>query len=650
MTYLTYWLGTADLDQAFTFQAEKHFVWHDDAVARGLNHLPKSIQNKLDVNGKGLNKLTATERELVDGFESYQIAIKLAPKDRKLPCGDAVELHDVLEIGSTVFIEKFAEQVNEGGYDDDDDDDEDESDNELIDEAPIVKKAPSKLAKSKKLGKTTKAMKVPADPLPTGPVYKASVDDEIDFAEDESDTEEERTAQTESDADDDEEFAVVEPKQAKAKTKVKTKMSKTSEKQRDPPFKKTKEKVLLKVEEANLEEINPKKTASVESKAKINRKRKKKEAGNGTDKKSTSQPVTKKKKSSQDEQIRFSQEQNDFDKCQQKYEGLITRWKESLDKESLARIDAVFDELSREVEEMSAPFIETCDISSLLKKSKAFFESDVKKEIYSKLRIKLKTHYLTKKASVPEGFELKKMGKSALSPIEDTGSEKDTIDLGLQVSTNDEQGVDMKGPAVLSLLSVESTVLADKKQYAQTSKTERISLDTELINRGSEAKASSKPAKMARLSLGSMLKSQSSSQQDSSTSAVPSIVMAGVSSRNKAWLTAAPETNGTLSVSRSLALEFFKEVAACFDSDKLKPDYVVRAVEKATFIWSQSEKNPDDAYWGKVHSIVAAIGGKDENSHSLVHSISNGFFDSPEQIVELSDDDLFNHFNRDGSF
>ena len=34
MTYLTYWLGTADLDQAFTFQAEKHFVWHDDAVAR----------------------------------------------------------------------------------------------------------------------------------------------------------------------------------------------------------------------------------------------------------------------------------------------------------------------------------------------------------------------------------------------------------------------------------------------------------------------------------------------------------------------------------------------------------------------------------------------------------------------------------------
>lgn len=650
MTYLTYWLGTADLDQAFTFQAEKHFVWHDDAVARGLNQLPKSIQNKLDVNGKGLNKLTTTEREIVDGFDSYVNAIKLAPNERKLPCGEAVELHDVLENGSTTFNEKFAEQMNEEEYDDEDE--VYESCNELIDEVPPEKKAHSKPAKSEKLSKPTKAIKKPADPSSMDSVHNASVDDEMDFAEDEIDTEGERTDQSESDADDDEEFAVaiVKPNQIKTKKNVKAKISKTSEKQQVPRIKKTKEKVLVKDDEANREETESKETVLVESKTKIERKRKKKGTGNGTDKKSTSQPVTKKKKINQDEQARFSQEQNDFEKCQLKYEGLITRWKDSLAQECLARIDAVFDELSREVEEMSAPFIETCDISSLLKKSKAFFESDAKKEIYSKLRIRLKTHYLTKKASVPEGFELKKMGKSTLSPIGDAGSEKDAIVPGIQVSTNDEHVVLLKTPIVLSPQSAEATVLVDKKHDGQTAKNDRTSFDTESINRGVETKVSSKPAKMARLSLGSMLKTQSSSQQDSATSTVQSFVITGVPSRNKGWLTTAPETNGMLSDTRFLALEFFKEVAACFESEKLKPDYVVRAVERATFIWSQSQKNPEDAYWGKVHNIIAAICGKDENSHSLVHSISNGFFEMPEQIVELSDDDLFKHFNRDGSF
>lgn len=664
MTFLTYWYGTDSFDQAFTFQKGETLISHDQGIEKGfLDTLNQQINS-------GKMKLTkAVKTELIKGIEEYNKAIKLPPDERPLLFGAAVEAHDL--VLTEEFKLNMAQIEGESGIYD--------RDEENVKQAPKSKKFRVKEAgKSKKVSKNAnseskavtgfsdemnfaenedtdhdsdaavgKLKKAPekAKNFKQAKTKKSAVSkskstgvltDEMSFAEDEIETDEENE-KSYSETDDDDDFDFTATKRIKGKARKATEKSVTKAEKAKP-------------KEIKVAEVQVNESKASEKKSKIDRKRKKKEGLDVIEKESIAEPVIKKMKIGQGDQTRYRQEQNDYEKCELKYGELIVRWQVALEEDSSDSVDSVFDELTKEVAQMSAPFIETCEIAALLKKSKSFFESEARKERYSKLKAVLKEHYNKMKARVPEGFVPRKLE----TPI---SSDKEInvgpLETGIKAPNLETQvpGVETSSTDIRGSIDIIST-LAKKEFVLVTPKSERISsLETKSADRGLEKKAAPQPAKMARMSLGSMLKTQSSSQPGLSTAPVQSSFENKATPKLSAWLTAAPETNGCLNDTRSLAMEFFKEAATRFDPEKLKPESIVRAIEKAVYVWSRSqtdEKKADVIYWEKVHAIVAGICGKDEQPGSLMSSISNGFFASPSDIATLSIDTLVNHFLRCG--
>ena len=682
MTFLTYWYGTDVFDQAFTFQKGETLISHDQGIERGFLETLKK-----EINAGKIKMSKAVKNELINGISQYKEALEIPRMERHFPFGVPVEAHDMLDTENVAA--NVAPITGESSAQDPDEehvvqaptakklplkevekpkkkpkkqnpvsksvmsDEMDFAENEDTDqdsEAAAVKTAVSKkeklltvVGKSKKALKKEQDSKNPrADSLVPKPKSTGTLTDEMSFAENEIETDEENEASY-SEADEDDDFEVTSTK--RKKTKASTFQGKGTDKFGTKP---AENMAKAKPKEIMVAEVQLNESKTIEKKTKIDRKRKKKDS---VDKKSISEPEAKKIKVSQEDKTRYRQEQKDFEKCELKYGELIVRWQVALEQDSPKSVDAVFEELTREVAQMSAPFIETREIAALLKKSKSFFESEARKDYYSKLRAVLKQHYHKMKARVPEGFVPKKVEIPVTCNKE---MKSEALETGIKAPKPEDSVPEVETSISDIRGSIENVIAPlTKKEFALvTPKAERISsLEAKSADRGLEKKAAPRPAKMARMSLGSMLKTQSSSQLESSAAPVQPSFVAGATSKVSAWLTATPETNGCLNGTRALALEFFKEAATRFESDKVKPESVVRAIEKAVYDWSRSqtdEKKADGVYWEKVHAIVAGICGKDEQPGSLVTSISSGFFASPKDVASLSIDALVNHFIRGG--
>ena len=57
----------------------------------------------------------------------------------------------------------------------------------------------------------------------------------------------------------------------------------------------------------------------------------------------------------------------------------------------------------------------------------------------------------------------------------------------------------------------------------------------------------------------------------------------------------------------------------------------------------KQEEEHWDKYWNKIHDLAACIGGK-RQAGTLAKMIGDGKFATPDELVRLGDDDLWNSF------
>lgn len=673
MTFLLYWYGTDDLNSAFTFTTKKTPpIWHDDAEGKGYIKKLEEFTAKIENDSKKMK--LAVNQEIVNGFKEYLCAKNLAPEERIIYSGFREEFEFLaesdLDLQQLDEVDNFAEQneeelisttvtedtgkvkkkVKKSKLETEPDKrkkgertstassvmeettgfaDYEVSTDQFVSDAHkdnhSEKKMVKKGGKNKTFGDQAKDERGPALP-PNGDLpskLAGIVADITDFADNDLDDVDDLSASDPGEEyDNDDDFGMKKVKKGKT-------FKKLAKKLKNIPASKADEAL------ANND------TKIVEKKAKIDRKRKKKEGAEEGAKDSLNELLAKKTKVVQGDQAR---EQLEFDSCEKNYGALIARWEKALAQERYEAIKVVFGDLANEVEKMSAPFIELYGIPALLKKSKTFFESDEKKAYYNTVRMQFKTHHAARKITVPVGF---KPTKRVTSSSVESG-EKESYPEPMAVEKASPKHEEDAPMLQRQITADGTTPIAKKENVPQSIRAEHVSTSgPKSLDRDFEKKLLPLPKK-ARLSLGEMLKSQSFTPQDSAATTVLSSSVVETKSSEIAWLTAVPAIDSGLNGTRTLALEFFKEAAARLKSDKLNPDSVVRSIEKAIYEWSQSKPKKEETYWKKVHCIIAAICGKYGKPGGLAHKISNGDFKRPQDILDISDDVLLKCFNGEG--
>jgi len=104
---------------------------------------------------------------------------------------------------------------------------------------------------------------------------------------------------------------------------------------------------------------------------------------------------------------------------------------------------------------------------------------------------------------------------------------------------------------------------------------------------------------------------------------------------------------------RNFAIEFLMDSAACFPADKTNQIAIARSLEAAVYEWSKVHinrlggKSEVDAYWERIHDVVAAIVGK-RKMGSIVNKILNGEYPTAMDLVKLPRKHLFLSFEGFG--
>jgi hypothetical protein len=376
------------------------------------------------------------------------------------------------------------------------------------------------------------------------------------------------------------------------------------------------------------------------------------------------------------EEKKRKDQQRLFRKCEKGYAHLIRRWERAIGNKDADQIQRIYTELYDVVDQFTAPFIEVYELSALMKDSKKIVSSGKRKELLAKL----KEQYSTKKAEVPSGFTVEKTyeeqtDKASVAPKsaklkkvqsitsldgEDTPAvekSSDSQERGnasyIHRSTSKGQDLDAGPPSVAS--KSEQSTQPPKQQAPPPSKVD----------------------KKKKFSLGNLMRPTSTTpQQDvndtkpplSTSKETPVVAVAQPAKKAPTWLSQeSGATRSPLDEDRLFALEFLLQaIPNVPDGKDVDHNVIARNLELAIHNWSGSQETGNsaalendhatlgngasrgdgarlDKYWNKVHAVVAGISGKHQVG-TLAGMIAQGRFNTPEEVVKLSDSDLFKSF------
>ena len=399
------------------------------------------------------------------------------------------------------------------------------------------------------------------------------------------------------------------------------------------------------------------------------------------------------KKSSSESNLKrlYKKEQRKFEKCETEFLPLLRRWDVAIGNKDVAQLSRIYKELLTCMEQFTAPFILEYGMSDLMKRSKGY-NNDLRKKVLSKF----KEIYKKKNEEVPEGFKATKKSEKKAPPetksnvdakdldsskvtsipkkkpntekvasftsVTDKPQEAPKIPLSPNKPRKSESSKDLPALAGSRSRNTSSTSLSSGRSTPQLSS---VKNRPEASSQKQTVPSTAKPEKK-RFSLGKLMRAGTPTSQPgiagkklpSSTGDTSTPATSTNSSKNNqnnpTWIIRVVSNESYSEENRIFGLEFLQQ-AALYVPTKNKDinyDAIARNIESAIFSWSigpsndQSTKQMEECwnkYWNKIHDLAACIGGKRQVG-TLAKMIGDGKFATPDELVRLDDEDLWNSF------
>ena len=361
-----------------------------------------------------------------------------------------------------------------------------------------------------------------------------------------------------------------------------------------------------------------------------------------------------------------------YSACVKRFKSVTDALSEAVKTEDRLKVLECMKDLKKDVNALTAPFIEEYKLAYMIKSTKTMLVGDEQK-IRKDLWEEMKVVYATKKANVPEGWQ------EALAKLEVKNevvitTNSNTIQKKTPESNEDKVSQDKRGASVTQEILDPET----NGTHGEVTSVNKVRLDLSRQSSGGvELEIDSLPRKpgFQKPKIESLRatpitkpvkkKTTLSSWKNLMNNDKPKEIVDAkkplkprlldetiIATKLPDWLTKEQEVDpvDAWNEDRDLGLEFFDEAAAYFP-DTVNRTSVARALERATFAWATGNEmvtSTDDdkwkiTYWCKVHSIVGAMAGK-HNTGTLVEAILDGKYESAKVIIGLPNDVLFASF------
>jgi hypothetical protein len=337
---------------------------------------------------------------------------------------------------------------------------------------------------------------------------------------------------------------------------------------------------------------------------------------------------------------------------------ILQTWADKIKKKDTSKLQAMIKQISACYTDFSVRFIELYPVPDLVKRTKVVLkEKNADLTDLVALRTKLNSFYMEEKNKVPESFKPKpKRQISTGSSLKESQSRLTVNEPNMSTKASSQSTIGATAVMAPSRPGIEQPGDYKRKQEQRQSEPEANREMTSAIPKHDlKTHASSKPDKFLKpekknFSIGNYVKT--TLQEAVSASKTPVVTSRAVSVAKviPAWITEETSLEPPTDQDRSLGLEFLRQMATCFPSGNINAESLALSIEKAINDWSvkQSLVSPSDfawrdAYWERVHAIVAAVCGK-RNSGTLMNLLLNGDFDDPLELVGLEHKILLDSF------
>jgi hypothetical protein len=337
---------------------------------------------------------------------------------------------------------------------------------------------------------------------------------------------------------------------------------------------------------------------------------------------------------------------------------ILQTWADEIKKKDTSKLQAMIKQISACYTDFSVRFIELYPVPDLVKRTKGVLkEKNADLTDLVALRTKLNSFYMEEKNKVPESFKPKpKRQISTGSSLKESQSRLTVNEPNMSTKASSQSTIGATAVMATSRPGIEQPGDYKRKQEQRQSEPEtNREMISAIPKHDLKTHASSKPDKFLKpekknFSIGNYVKT--TLQEAVSASKTPVVTSRAVSVAKviPAWITEETSLEPPTDQDRSLGLEFLRQMATCFPSGNINAESLALSIEKAINDWSvkQSLVSPSDfawrdAYWERVHAIVAAVCGK-RNSGTLMNLLLNGDFDDPLELVGLEHKILLDSF------
>jgi hypothetical protein len=695
MIHLIYWYGSKNDSDFYGFVSKANYIPYDEERAKGskgIHVLPSKLQEKVDMN----MKLVPSEEDIARTYQEMNEDLLKDPTDRKRGIMNFQEGYEMLSYDDLDEID-MDNSSSEDSSDDDDDDDSDNDDNKQKkkQEKPVVvgsnksnvtnNSDPNQIKKKKSKSVTLNAISVlesvgeTNDDPETVATKKSSTtkipkkrgrpkvdssnsnNDEIGTSSKNKKVKKENinvsTSQIESKKIVDESAAVLSDEigdddeessdgdESSAEIELDNDNNDDDDDDKDDhdfvEHKVSQKKTKMKIEK--------KKVVPVKKVQKL--------------KKKVDLPKT-------DKQLK-KKELDELRKCEDLYTRLIRRWDNAIKTENIERLRRILNEANDVVEKFCYSFMIIYDLSNIVKDTKRVLKAaneDLTQ--FTSLKEKMKVSFEAKRLLIPKGYVPKKLSNTTNTGAESKGKDMDTSNRGSKMNVTAD--INSKQPNESSLKNISKSSTETSQVLSQNSST--TSMMHPYIDKVTESKPSGMKPTVPRPVTSNVPKFKSllgniiQQQQRTSTSH-------GSSSNLR------DETKGTTGAQslvghipvwatnptalevpkhdtvRLLALEFLVQmVVNQFSDGVVNVDAMTRSLEDAVYRWAQKmvdsepkgisnevDRSWQIIYWQKINAIVAAFCGKQERG-TFYTMFLQGKFDTPDKIVNISDDKYFASF------
>lgn len=345
-----------------------------------------------------------------------------------------------------------------------------------------------------------------------------------------------------------------------------------------------------------------------------------------------------------------------FRTCERDYLPMIRKWESALENQSLEGVQKSLTDADRAAAKFSFTFIVGYDLSDVCKDTKKFLKSaNADLSIFAAVKEKIKATYEKNRSTFPDGFIPTKAKndafhvdtKSSASRLED-GEHNESQQSGSRTSelkpTDDDKYSKTESSSKIDEWS-ERSAKPSTDLLPNGGQSNGIPVSNESSSSVSRLNNPTKPERK-KFTLNSFMQTTEKDNilLDSSASDTIKPMSSPECGPTPLWMQGPVTIDAPLEHPRSLALEFLLQMTEYFPEDSLCVEAFAQSLEGTIYAWAK-KKSPTDTdscneiYWAKVHSLVAAICGKDEPG-SLQNMILRGQFNEADKLVSISDDML----------